>query len=58
MEVGTWVHRVQLSAFRSTLTGGLQLHLAQNELLRDVFELGEAGDFAPERLTSLQKVSE
>ena len=37
----TWCRRKQYDAFCQVLGSGMNLHLTDNELLRDVFELGE-----------------
>lgn len=36
----SWCRRRQYDAMCQTLGSGLNLHLAENELLRDVFQLG------------------
>lgn len=38
--IDTWCHKRQYDAFCQILGSGMNLHLKQNELLRDIFELG------------------
>ncbi|KAL1472000.1 hypothetical protein MTO96_023310 [Rhipicephalus appendiculatus] len=40
LELDTWSRKLQYDAFCQLLGSGMNLHLAANELLRDIFELG------------------
>lgn len=40
LELDTWSRKLQYDAFCQLLGSGMNLHLAVNELLRDIFELG------------------
>ncbi|XP_054707038.1 interferon-related developmental regulator 2-like [Uloborus diversus] len=39
--IESWCHKRQYDAFCQVLGSGMNLHLKQNELLRDIFDLGE-----------------
>jgi len=52
IELDSWVKRRQYNAFKEVLGTGVNVHLQENELLRDVFELG-----APLKSNELVKVS-
>lgn len=41
LELDTWSRKLQYDAFCQLLGSGMNLHLAVNELLRDIFELGQ-----------------
>uniref|UniRef100_A0A2R5LNS2 Putative interferon-related developmental regulator n=1 Tax=Ornithodoros turicata TaxID=34597 RepID=A0A2R5LNS2_9ACAR len=40
LELDTWCRKLQYDAFCQVIGAGINFHLAENELLRDVFELG------------------
>ncbi|CAB3359475.1 Hypothetical predicted protein [Cloeon dipterum] len=59
LELGTWALRKHYEAFCQVLGSGLNLHLAQNDLLRQVFRLGDPINAATptHKVTKLERVS-
>lgn len=56
----SWCRRKQYDAFCQVLGSGMNLHLTENELLRDVFELGEKLsplNYAANKQTKQERVS-
>lgn len=56
----SWCRRRQYDAMCQALGSGLNLHLAENELLRDVFQLGPkliVGDLNALKQSKLERVS-
>lgn len=56
----SWVKRKQYDAMCHILGPGLNTHLSENELLRDIFELGDKliiSEITVNKQTKLEKVS-
>lgn len=56
----SWLRRKQYYALCHILGPGLNTHLAENELLRDIFELGARimiSELLPNKKTQLERVS-
>lgn len=56
----TWVRRKQYDALCYILGPGINIHLSENELLRDIFQLGAKiliSDLSLHRQTKLERVS-
>jgi len=56
--IDTWCRKRQYDAFCYVLKSGMNLHLAENDLLRDIFELGtplSSLDYSNSKLTKFER---
>lgn len=58
LPLNTWVKLCQYNVFRELLGTGLTSHLQQNDLLRDIFQMGPAPlHYVESKATRLERVS-
>ena len=59
LPLSSWAKLCQYNGFREVLGSGMNRHLQQNDLLRDIFQMGPAPQFTPQTKASrLERVSE